>query len=204
MIPKVVVFDLGKVLVDFDYSIAARRIAARSTLPGDQVRLFIDHSPLLFQYETGLLTTLGFFQEVCKLTGFQGTCGEFGEFFADIFTPIPTMLELHATLRASGVPTYIFSNTNPLAATHIRQRFPFFAHFDGYVLSYEHGSMKPDAKLYEIVERATGCRQAEILYLDDRAENVAAGAERGWNAVLHETPEKTLAALQKSGLLGGR
>ncbi len=31
--PKAVVFDLGKVLVDFDYSIAARRIAARSSMP---------------------------------------------------------------------------------------------------------------------------------------------------------------------------
>jgi len=54
--PKVVVFDLGKVLVDFDYTIAARKIAARGTMPAGHIKKFIDHSPLLFRYETGRLT----------------------------------------------------------------------------------------------------------------------------------------------------
>jgi HAD superfamily hydrolase (TIGR01509 family) len=61
--------------------------------------------------------------------------------------------------------------------------------------------MKPTAKLYEIVERATGRRGAEILYIDDRPENVQAGAARGWQAILHESPTTTREALQKLGLL---
>ena len=48
---KAVVFDLGKVLLDFDYSIAARRIAAASKVPPERIRDFIDHSPLLFRLE---------------------------------------------------------------------------------------------------------------------------------------------------------
>jgi epoxide hydrolase-like predicted phosphatase len=200
MIPQVVVFDLGKVLVDFDYSVAARRIADRSSLTAEEVRSFIDHSPLLFRYETGLLTTEQFFSEVCRFTGFQGTADNFADFFADIFTPIPEMIELQAILRSNGVQTYIFSNTNPLAAAHIRQRFPFFANFDRYIFSYEHGSMKPEAKLYEVVERETGRKGTEIVYLDDRAENVAGGARRGWHVILHETPEKSIAALTGLGL----
>ncbi|HLP76390.1 MAG TPA: hypothetical protein VK327_05665, partial [Candidatus Paceibacterota bacterium] len=150
MKPKVVVFDLGKVLLDFDYSIAAHKIAERSTAGLDQTRFFIDQSPLLHRYETGLLTTQEFFSKISALAGFRGTPDEFASFFGDIFSPIAPMVQLHADLRASGVPTYIFSNTNDLAITHVRQRFPFFALFDGYILSYEHGSMKPDAKLYEI------------------------------------------------------
>ena len=42
-----IVFDLGKVLVDFDYSIAARRIAARSTQPPENLDAFLGSSPLL-------------------------------------------------------------------------------------------------------------------------------------------------------------
>ncbi len=45
--PRVVVFDLGKVLLDFDYSIAARGMAAQSSVSPRQVQEFIDHSPLL-------------------------------------------------------------------------------------------------------------------------------------------------------------
>jgi FMN phosphatase YigB (HAD superfamily) len=61
--------------------------------------------------------------------------------------------------------------------------------------------MKPDARIYEVAERGTGRRGADILYLDDRPENVAAGLARGWRAVLHERPEKTRTIIENLGLL---
>jgi len=201
--PKAVVFDLGKVLVDFDYSIAGRRIAARGKMPAAEVQKFIDHSPLLFRFETGQMSQQEFFAKVQSATGFDGTLDEFTEFFADIFSPIEPMLKLHAALRQRGVPTYVFSNTNELAVGHIRKNFPFFSQFNGYVCSYEQGAMKPDAKLYEVVERTSRLGGSELLYFDDRPENVAAGARRGWQAVLHESAEKSQAAVVASGLLGG-
>src|SRR5437667_2284280 len=195
--PKAVVFDLGKVLLDFDYSIAAGRIALQGKMPPDEIRKFIDHSPLLFRFETGLLTKQSFYDEVCAATGFCGSLEEFSGFFSDIFVPIEPMVQLQAALRQSGLPAYIFSNTNELAVGHIRRNFPFFANFDGYVLSYEHGAMKPEEKIYEVVERASGRRGAEFLYLDDRPENVAAGLARGWQVILQESPEKTIAAVKQ-------
>jgi FMN phosphatase YigB (HAD superfamily) len=199
--PKVVVFDLGKVLLDFDYGIAARKIASRGRLSADDIKRFIDNSPLLFQFETGLLTLAQFFEQVCSGTGYSGELGEFCSFFADIFAPIPAMVELQSLLRRSGTPTFIFSNTNELAIGHIRRNFPFFTNFDGYVLSYEHGAMKPDPKLYQVVEAQTGRRGAEILYLDDRPENVDAGKRQGWRVILHESPEKTLQLFESSDAL---
>jgi len=200
---KAVVFDLGKVLVDFDYSIAGRRIAARGKMSAGEVQEFIDHSPLLFRFETGRMSQQQFFAEVQSATGFEGTIEEFTVFFSDIFSPIEPMLNLHAALRQRGVPTYIFSNTNELAVGHIRKNFPFFSQFNGYILSYEHGAMKPDGNLYEVVERTSRLGGPELLYLDDRPENVAAGAARGWQAVLHENPEKSRSAVVASGLLSG-
>jgi len=201
--PSTVVFDLGKVLVDFDYRIAARRIAARSTLSHDGVQHYLDHSPALLRYETGQLTRRDFFEKVRKTTGFSGTLAEFGRCFADIFTEIRPMVELHTALRNRGVPSYIFSNTNDLAVEHIRRHFAFYGDFDGYVLSYEVGAMKPDARIYEALERRAGRRGSELLYLDDRPENIAAGAARGWQVILHESPEKTRAAMEKLGVFIG-
>jgi HAD superfamily hydrolase (TIGR01509 family) len=198
---KTVVFDLGKVLVDFDYAIAVGRFAAHSKVPPEKIKHFIDYSPLLFRLERGEVTTQQFYKEVCATTGFDGSLAEFADFFADIFVPIEPMIELQAALRQRGMPTYIFSNTNDLAISHIRRAFPFYSNFDGYILSYEHGVMKPDAGLYEVVERQSGRRGSEILYLDDRPENVAAGAARGWQVILQETPEKSRASIQKLGLL---
>jgi glucose-1-phosphatase len=200
-VPSVVVFDLGKVLVDFDYSIAARRFAARGRMTIQEIAQYINQSTLFVEYELGVVTTQQFYAEICRVTGFHASLAEFGECFADIFVPIEPMVQLQAALRQPGLPAYIFSNTNELAVEHIRRSFPFYANFDGYVLSYQHGAMKPDARLYEVAEHQSGRRGAEILYLDDRPENVAAGAARGWRVILHDNPEKSRATIEKLGLL---
>lgn len=197
--PEVVVFDLGKVLVDFDYSIAARKIAAQADQSAAQVQELLDHSPLLFRFEHGHMTAQEFFDTVRSEAKFRGSYEEFTAAFADIFSEMPRMIQLHGALRAQKIPTFIFSNTNELAIHHVRRNFPFFGKFDGYILSYEHGAMKPNARLYEVVERTTGRRGAEILYIDDRAENVAGGTARGWQTILQETPEKTVAAMKTFG-----
>ena len=111
------------------------------------------------------------------------------------------MVQLPAELRAKGLPTYLFSNTNDLAIRHIRARFPFIHNFEGCFLSYEHKLMKPDVRFYRIVEGQTGRTGAELLYLDDRPENVAAGDALGWQTILHRSPEETRAALRRLGLL---
>jgi HAD superfamily hydrolase (TIGR01509 family) len=181
----------------------ATDLAARGAMPAEEVKNFIDHSPLLFRYETGRMTKQDFFREVCAATGFRGDLEEFSRLFADIFTPIDPMVELHARLRRHAVPTFIFSNTNELAVAHIRTQFPFFSQFNDYILSYEHGAMKPHPKLYEVVERVTGCVGARILYLDDRWENAEAGLKRGWQVIHHSTPEKSIAQIEGVHLLDG-
>jgi len=194
--PEVVVFDLGKVLVDFDFSVAARKIAARGARPADQVREVIQESSALVRFESGQTTKEEFFAEVRQLTGFRGRLDEFAAFFADIFTPMNDMIALHGRLRERRVPTYIFSNTNELAVSHIRRSFPFFTHFDGYIYSYEVGAMKPHPPIYEALERLAGRMGPAIVFLDDRWENVQAGAARGWQIIHHRTSPETITAMQ--------
>ena len=63
---NVVVFDLGKVLVDFDYGIAARKIAAHSNLSSAKVEILIQQSPLIIDYESGRLKRTEFFEQICR------------------------------------------------------------------------------------------------------------------------------------------
>ena len=53
----------------------------------------------------------------------------------------------------------------------------------------------------EAVERMTGRKGGELIYLDDRPENIAAGAARGWQAVLHHDPAVSRARIAAAGLL---
>jgi len=197
----VLIFDLGKVLVDFDYTIAARKIAARSTKSPTDLHAFLGSSPILLDYESGQLTRRQFFDALGQAIGFRGDLEEFGSYFADIFTEIPGTIALHAELRRRGLKTYIFSNTNDLAIEHVRRNFPFFNDFDGYILSYEVGGLKPQPEIYAAMETLTRRRGADLIYLDDRPENIATGVARGWRAILHESPEKTRQALKALELL---
>src|SRR4026209_819253 len=137
MIPKAVVFDLGKVLVDFDYGSGARAVAARGRVSAPEVAKLIAETSLLITYETGGLATDAFYKQVCDATGFCGDLNEFGRCFGDIFAPIDAMIDLQARIRDAGMPTYIFSNTNELAIAHIKQTFPFFSGFNAYIYSFQ-------------------------------------------------------------------
>jgi FMN phosphatase YigB (HAD superfamily) len=90
------------------------------------------------------------------------------------------------------VPTYILSNTNELAIRFIRRTYPFFSGFTDYVFSFEHTSMKPDFRIYEILEATAGKRGSQLLYLDDRPENIAVGHSRGWRTILHSNPDESV------------
>lgn len=198
--PQAVIFDLGKVLLDFDYEIMVMRVAVRCRVSPREILKAIDQSQLLHRYETGLMTTDEFFQETRGLIGYEGTQREFEVAFGDVFSEIHDMVDWQARLRAAGIPTFIFSNTNELAVRHIWQRFEFFGGFDAYIYSYEHGAMKPDARLYEVVEEWSGFSGDELFYLDDRLENVQAGEARGWQVFHHSIPAKSLAAAAAAGL----
>lgn len=196
--PSAIVFDLGKVLLDFDYGIAATALAPHSAAPADTIRSVLDQSPLLFELECGQISADEFTARVCHKIGFRGTSAQFRAAFAEIFTEIRDMVGLHAQVRAAGFPTFILSNTNDIAIDHIRRRFPFFAHFTGYVFSHEVRSMKPEPAIYSALEQTTGCHGPQILYLDDRLENVDAALARGWLALHHTTPGPSIAAVQNA------
>jgi epoxide hydrolase-like predicted phosphatase len=181
--PRVVVFDLGKVLLDFDFGKASRALSAHCSLAETKIRELIDQSPLLHRLERGEITNEQFYNEIKEASGFCKTHKDFEIMFGDIFSPIPEMIELNEDLRGAGFKTYIFSNTSGLAADHVRDRYPFFRNFDAFILSYECGAMKPDPRIYEQVEKVTEAKGAEILYIDDRLENIEAGQVRGWQTI---------------------
>jgi HAD superfamily hydrolase (TIGR01509 family) len=197
-----VVFDLGKVLLDFDYHRAAHAIAAQGSASPAAVFAAINaHSDLLREFETGHIRAPEFFRRAQALTGYRGSEEDFGRAFADIFTPIAPMIELQARLRSRGVPTFIFSNINELAVAHIRRTYPFFGNFTGYVFSYEQSAMKPHPRIYEAVERHAGVPAERLIYIDDRPENIEEGRRRGWQAICHVDCGDTIARVEGSGVL---
>jgi len=200
MTPKAVVFDIGNVLLDFDYRKTAARIESRCKLPAAEIYKLITSPNAFNDFESGRVTGEKFFSDFQKLSGFSGAQAEFAEPFGDIFTEVPEMIAFNERLRARGIPTYILSNTNEFSIAWIRKRYPFFANFNDYIFSHEHNCMKPGAHIYEVVEEKSGLRGPDLFYMDDREENIAAAVARGWQAVVHTTPARTLEIARSLGL----
>lgn len=80
-----------------------------------------------------------------------------------------------------------FSNTSEAHMDHFLKTNDFCHLVTGAVFSYDSGSMKPDAKIYEDFETQYG---KPDFYFDDRQENIDAGLARGWNAVRFHSPDQ--------------
>lgn len=200
MIPKAVVFDLGKVLVDFDFQVFARRLAKNADLSSAEIMTQVVESKLLEDYEYGRISSAEFFEQAKRRSGYRGDYESFRLVFGQIFSAIPEMIAGQQRLKAAGVPTFVFSNTSEIAIETIQRQFEFYGGFEGYVLSYEHGFMKPELGLYDVVERVVGLKGGDIAYIDDRNDNVATALGRGWRGIRHVAPETTLQELRENGL----
>ena len=79
--PLVLFFDLGKVLVDYDFGLAFNRIEEGSTLPSDEFKTRIPEIENLNTiYEAGKITTAGFFQRMAEVLQFKGTVNTLRKF----------------------------------------------------------------------------------------------------------------------------
>lgn len=178
--PKVVFFDLGKVLFDFDFDRFFRRVMGEE--PPDE-QLIAGIGALANRYESGLIESGPFIGDLAKF--FPGTSPE--ETLAawqDIFTPIEPHIESLRMLRERGeVRLGVISNTNEIHFDYLAATWPIFDGFDYLALSFREKALKPEPEIYQAALRGIDARAGDCLFLDDREENVRAAVEIGLHAV---------------------
>lgn len=179
-------FDIGNVIVRFDFNVAARRFAALSEVSAEQVLGLL--SPFKNDLESGRISDDDFIEQSVALTGFRGTRGEFIHIWGDIFTENAPMVALVEEL-AGRHPLYLLSNTSGLHKDWLFAKFSVFKRFTGGIYSHEARCAKPDAPIYQAAIEAFGLEPARTLYVDDLAENIATGHQLGL-ACHHYHPDR--------------
>jgi putative hydrolase of the HAD superfamily len=110
---------------------------------------------------------------------------------------VPAMLEALVTTRREGLKTALLSNSWGMAG-YPQERFGEL--FDVVVISGEVGLRKPDPAIYELTVRRLNVPAARCVFVDDHPGHLPPAQETGMTAVLHVSPQQTLAQL--SDLLG--
>lgn len=172
------VSDVGKVLIDFDFQPAAKRLAEKCPFPAEAVLRCFDE--IKGPYEEGRLSDAEFIAESIRRTGFRGTQEEFIRIWCEIFTENTPMRSLLASL-AGKVPLYLLSNTSGLHVDYFLRSYPeIFRHFSGGVYSHEAHCAKPGAEIFHHTIQRFDLDPARSLYVDDLLPNIKTAANLGF------------------------
>ena len=96
-------------------------------------------------------------------------------------------IALLRALRAKRVPVFSLTNFGSYSYEEARGKMDFLSEFDREYVSGRMGVIKPDPRIYELVEADCGLPPNSLLFADDKAENITAAARRGWRTHQFET-----------------
>lgn len=195
-------FDLGKVLVDYDFNLAFHRMSRHSSLTAEELQERIpDVDAMITEYESGRVETGAFFDQLRDHFHYQESRESLQEIWCDIFTPIDEHIEM-ARILAQYYPLAIISNTSDAHIRFLEARHDFFGIFRERIYSYVFGTMKPDPSIYHhALERMDGDK-FEALFIDDREENIMTPSQMGWQTI-HLRPDVNLRHALRSYELTG-
>ena len=91
---------------------------------------------------------------------------------------------------------YLLSNIGDLHWAHLSREYRLHALGHGALPSYLAGVMKPHAGIYAEAEKRFALTPQHTVFIDDRADNIAAACARGWHGIVHADYPRTLAALR--------
>ena len=114
---------------------------------------------------------------------------------------ISQSVTLMARLQAQGVPVFALSNFGIESFALGRRYYPFLDRFDRAYISGHLRMAKPDPAIFAHVEAESGIAPENLLFTDDRADNIAAADVRGWKTHLFDGPDNWAARLIEDGLL---
>jgi putative hydrolase of the HAD superfamily len=97
--------------------------------------------------------------------------------------PNVEMMEWAARLNRAGIKTGILSNIGDAMELGVLGRFPALTEFTHHTFSHRLGIAKPDVGIYRHAVEGLGVLAGEILFVDDREENIVAARAVGMVAV---------------------
>jgi putative hydrolase of the HAD superfamily len=188
----VLILDLGNVV--FPLAFEAFELWLSGLMRVDRATGMKQFMPIYLRYEKNELDSKAFIDEVRQLcdSGVSGA-GFSDETFTEKWLScwVEDTVGMDDALQKlkSDLKLVALSNTNALHINAFLKTKPILKHFEHVFCSHELGCSKPSPEIYEKVEAALACRPEQILFLDDKQENIDAALKKGWNAsIFYDVP----------------
>ena len=189
-----VVFDVGRVLIDFSYDQFAatlRRQGAVCDGPED----FLAHVNLI-GYEHGEIRSDEFLHQVNALLKKPLPVAELTAAWNNLFSPIREMLAVAGMLKQHcGV--YLLSNTSELHWQYLQDAFGLDKICHDRLASYEVGAMKPAPEIFAAACSRFDLHPETTVFIDDMEANVKGAIACGWHGLWHRSIAESKTELQR-------
>lgn len=193
-------FDIGNVLVRFDFSRAIRAVAGHSDFADESDALHRIEAVKL-AYEDGQVIRADFLREAFALLGYRGTEAQFITAWQGIFSANEPMIALVRRLHGA-FPLFLLSNTNDMHVEGLFRDFDVFGLFTGATYSHEAKASKPHRTIYEIACRSHSLDPRTTFFIDDLAANIATAGELHFQThhYHHDRHDELATALHAGGV----
>ena len=178
-----IVFDLGNVLIPFDYSKAINKLNEVENGLGNRFYDFFKSNYNLHrEFEIGKISEKEFINKILSIVDHKIDEKTFCKYYADIFSLNEDVISLLPIMK-KNYKLFLLSNTDSIHKKYGWEKYDFLKYFDKLILSFEVGAVKPEEKIYREVEKASGLPSSEHFFIDDIQEYVEGAKNVGWDAV---------------------
>ncbi len=198
---KALMFDLGGVIVDLDFSNFYNRIITQSPLNKPQTPIILEFFRQSDIYHQGLMRDEEFYQLACDLLQ---VCELAQNDFFDAFNSIISginhkSIELVKKLKnANQYKLIALSNVNSSHWEYLlSKKWDFLECFDEIILSHEVHMTKPDEEIFQYAIQKAGCKPEEIVFIDDGLNNIRSARELGILGIKFTNNEELINELKK-------
>ncbi len=198
---SVIVFDLGNVLLPFDYDILIKRLdKIKPGLGKYFVDTYFSNYDFHRAYESGKISEEKFIERMLEILDYKIDSETFCKYFSEIFEENKELIALLPVLKKK-YRLILLSNTNSIHEKYGWNKCSFLKLFDSLIVSHKAGAVKPEEKIYRAVENVSGLPPAEHIFIDDIEEYVKAAKKLGWDGIRFKDNNSLFKELKKRSII---
>lgn len=191
-----IIFDIGNVLLDFDYMKQFRRLFDEETAQ-TIANASIRKPDVWAEMDRGVLS----YEEAVDLVvrGAPHLEKEIHLAITELYAHVesyPYAVDWVRSLKEKGYKIYILSNYGEKPFADSKERMPFLQYADGQLISYEVKEVKPSTAIYQTLCDRFSIDPAQAVFLDDSPINIAGAKAFGLHTILFTDHEDAAAQLQ--------
>ena len=198
---NVIVFDLGNVLLPFDFNIIYDELNDIEEGLGYKFKnLYTENYYYHQDLETSRISAEEFTNVMVGWLNNKVSRDDFCKIYSGMFSVNQDMVDLLPVLKQK-YKLVLLSNTNIIHKEYGWDKYEFLKFFDHLVLSHEVGASKPDSRIYRTVEKLTGENPTDHFFIDDIKEYVDAAVSMGWGGLVFNGYENFINHLHSESIL---